>query len=175
MSELQSLSSAACHGPGSSLNTVMVTKLELEEQSAGHTSTDVILPSSRASDDSSNYHLPLATKIKKKLYLLVVDDSALNRRMIIKLLRDHICDQAVDGVDAVAKYKERVNLSKSIQTVSSSNNVNEDESSKGSKVYDAILMDFMMPIMDGPTATDIIKGMGYTGPVIGITGKSYNF
>ena len=45
-------------------------------------------------------------------------------------------------------------------------NINIDESSKGSKVYDAILMDFMMPNMDGPTATGIIKGMGYTGPVI---------
>ena len=173
VSELQSLTSAACHGPRSSLNTVMATKLELEEQLADRASADVTLRSSRASDDSSSYHLPLATKIKKKLYLLVVDDSALNRRMIIKLLGDHICDQAEDGVDAVAKYEERVNLSKSVQTVSSSNNVNEDESSKGSKVYDAILMDFMMPNMDGPTATEIIRGMGYTGPVIGITGKSY--
>ena len=71
-------------------------------------------------------------------------------------------------------YIERENLSKSIQTVSSSNNANEDESSKGSKVYDAILMDFMMPNKDGSTATEIIKGMGYTGPVIGITGKSYS-
>ena len=175
VSELQSLSSAACHSPRSSLNTVMATKLELEEQLADHTSTDVILPSSRASDDSSNYHLPLATKIKKKLYLLVVDDSALNRRMIIKLLGDHICDQAEDGIDAVAKYVERVNLSKSAQTVSSSDIVHIEESPKGCKLYDAILMDFMMPNMDGPTATEIIRGKGYTGPVIGITGKSYSY
>ena len=92
MSELQSLSSAACHGPGSNLNTLMATKVESEEQSADSAPTDVVLSSSRPSDDSSNYDLPLATKIKKQLFLLVVENSALNRRIIIKLLGDYICD-----------------------------------------------------------------------------------
>ena len=64
VSELQSLTSAACHGPGSSLYTVMATKLKSDEQLADRASADVTLRSSRASDESSNYHLPLATKIK---------------------------------------------------------------------------------------------------------------
>ena len=92
VSQPQSLSSAACHGPGSNLNTLMATKVESEEQSADSAPTDIVLSSSSPSDDSSNYDLPLATKIKKQLFLLVVDDSALNRRIIIKLLGDHICD-----------------------------------------------------------------------------------
>jgi CheY-like chemotaxis protein len=41
---------------------------------------------------------------------------------------------------AVEKYKEQ--LTKSTDT-------------KSTKMYDAILMDFMMPVCDGPTATKV--------------------
>ena len=175
--ELYSLGSTAFHAPQSNLSPVMATKVEVEEPSACHPSSNVALPSSCTSDDSSSCNLPLAMKIKKQLYLLVVDDSALNRRMIIKLLGDHICDQAVDGVEAVAKYMERVNLSSSNQAANDSDNVCAEEWSEGtssisSRIYDAILMDYMMPNMDGPTATKIIREIGYPGPIIGITGKS---
>ena len=43
VSELQSLRSAACHGPGSNLNTLMATEVESEEQSADSAPTDVVL------------------------------------------------------------------------------------------------------------------------------------
>ena len=37
--------------------------------------------------------------------------------------------------------------------------------------FDAILMDFIMPNMDGPTATRQLRTMGYTGVIFGVTGN----
>ena len=140
---------------------------QLSEPSSETESTKVAPLPASAFDDSSSSEFQPILKIVKQLHFLVVDDSALNRRMIIKLLGDHICDQAVDGVEAVAKYTESV----------STDDVPQSEITPpiSSKIYDAILMDFMMPNMDGPTATEFIRGMGYTGPVIGITGMCKTF
>ena len=86
--------------------------------------------------------------------LLIVDDSVLNRKMLLKTLRaaGHVCDEAEDGLIAVAKVKEMI--------------------SSDAKAYTAILMDFVMPNMDGPTATKEIRALGYTAPIFGVTGNT---
>ena len=43
---------------------------------------------------------------------------------------------------------------------------------KGLTTYDAILMDFVMPVLDGPDATKAIRDLGYIGPIIGCTGNT---
>jgi signal transduction histidine kinase len=89
--------------------------------------------------------------------VLVVDDSRLNRKLLCRLFRQsgYICDEAEDGLSAVEKVKEKMT------SVLSSE-----------KEYDAILMDFVMPVMDGPDATQIIRGLGYTGPIFGLTSNA---
>eukprot|EP01042_Synura_sphagnicola_P036702 gene36702-biopygen19928 len=41
--------------------------------------------------------------------------------------------------------------------------------------YDVIFMDFVMPNMDGPTATAEIRKMGFKGPIFGVTGNAQLF
>ena len=93
--------------------------------------------------------------IQKPVYhLLIVDDSSLNRKMLIKIFRvaGHTCDEAEDGVIAISKVKEKMALS--------------------SIPYNAILMDFVMPNMYGPTATKQIRSFGYKAPIFGVTGNT---
>ena len=80
-----------------------------------------------------------------------MDDSPLSRKMLTKTLiaSGHTCEEAEDGSIAVDKVKE-----------------------KGLTTYDAILMDFVMPVMDGPDATKAIRQLGFTNPIIGCTGNT---
>ena len=71
--------------------------------------------------------------------ILVVDDSPLNRKMLMKTLRaaGHTCEEAGDGREGVVMVQRRVDNS--------------------ATPYDVILMDFVMPVMNGPTATKVHK------------------
>ena len=93
--------------------------------------------------------------------LLVVDDSRLNRKMLCKILKNegHTTEEAEDGLIAIQKVKERMANREANCTI------------KGT-TYDAILMDFVMPNIDGPTATKAICAMGYQGPIFGVTGNA---
>ena len=91
------------------------------------------------------------------LEVLVVDDSRLNRKMLLKVLNKdgHRCTEAEDGLEAIERVKERIDFS----------------NGGHGKPYDAILMDFIMPNMDGPTAVKHIRSMGYKAPIFGVTGN----
>jgi CheY-like chemotaxis protein len=84
--------------------------------------------------------------------LLVVDDSAFNRKMVVRLLttQDHTCEQAEDGEVAVRKYLEMV---------------------ERGEPPDAILMDFEMPVLNGPRATARLRELGCECLILGVTGN----
>jgi len=84
---------------------------------------------------------------------LIVDDVLSNRKVLLRHMRNvfgHI-DEAEDGVQAVNCVKRAAE--------------------QGSP-YDVIFMDFVMPNMDGPTATAEIRSMGFKGPIFGVTGNA---
>lgn len=84
---------------------------------------------------------------------LCVDDSSLNRKFIGRFLEKyfskvHYC---VNGLEAV-EYMEK-SLIENLETIS------------------IIFMDNVMPVMDGLEATTKIRNLGYTGPIVGVTGN----
>ncbi len=93
----------------------------------------------------------------RKLAILVVEDNAINLRLITAALTraGHNVDTATDGQIALDKFKENS--------------------------YDAILMDIMMPVMDGLTSTreirkiesEKISGKGNRVKIIAITANAF--
>ncbi|KAJ3035813.1 kinase-regulated stress-responsive transcription factor skn7 [Rhizophlyctis rosea] len=81
--------------------------------------------------------------------VLVVDDDDINRKLSTKLLQVFGCsiDVAVDGLDAV----ERMGV--------------------GNK-YDIVLMDIVMPNLDGVSATQSIRKFDVTTPIISMTSNT---
>ncbi|RYZ73209.1 MAG: response regulator, partial [Proteobacteria bacterium] len=77
--------------------------------------------------------------------ILLVDDSEINRLLINRVLTKQglIVEMAVNGLEAVEKVTARP--------------------------YDAVLMDIQMPVMDGRTATQKLRELGYSLPIIALT------
>ena len=84
--------------------------------------------------------------------ILVVDDAASNRKMLIRILKanGYVCQEAEDGQQAIDRYVESV---------------------EKREFFSAIIMDFEMPVMNGPTATGHLRAMGCTVPILGVTGN----
>ncbi|KAJ1430410.1 histidine kinase-like ATPase [Ochromonadaceae sp. CCMP2298] len=85
-------------------------------------------------------------------HLLVVDDAVSNRKLLVRILngRGYICREAVDGQQALDVYKQMC--------------------ADGEHPC-AVLMDFEMPRMNGPTATSHLREMGCDCFIIGVTGN----
>ena len=85
--------------------------------------------------------------------ILVVDDAPLNRTMLIRLLRTR-CSSSAEAEDGcVAVEMIRQSMAQNAQ-------------------FDIVLMDYCMPEMDGPSATRIIRDMGFKGLILGVTGNA---
>ncbi|KAK4488132.1 hypothetical protein RD792_003874 [Penstemon davidsonii] len=85
----------------------------------------------------------------KKIRALVVDDDRLVRRIHGMLLTRFGME-----TNAVENGKEAVDLFAS------------------GKCYDLVFMDMDMPIMDGPKATQMLREMGVSSTIVGVTSRS---
>ena len=85
---------------------------------------------------------------------MIVDDSLSNRKMMSRLLakRHFQVDEAPDGLEALSRVRSSF--------------------ADKTPLYDVIIMDFVMPNMDGPTATREIRALGYSGIIVGVTGNA---
>lgn len=90
--------------------------------------------------------------------VLVVDDTVSNRKMLIRLLKNRgcTCVEAGNGQEALDVYNDALK---------------GEELSFGLEPFDAILMDYEMPVKNGPQATKELREKGCAGFIVGITGN----
>jgi osomolarity two-component system response regulator SKN7 len=120
-------------------------------------SNSLIATGTAASLPSSSSSGPRKLRVRRSTYVpgwavpprvLLVDDDAVSRKLSSKFLKVFGCtiDVAVDGVGAVNK----MNLEK----------------------YDLVLMDIVMPKLDGVSATNLIRKFDQGTPIISMTSNS---
>ena len=112
------------------------------------------------------------------LHALVVEDSKVARTMLVKLLKSLKCttDEAEDGAVAVKMVSAVINHEADHRNENTEmhNIFDKTDALHALKppMYDFILCDSVMPVMDGPTAAQNIRAMGYDKPIIGVTGNT---
>ena len=86
------------------------------------------------------------------LRVLVVDDSVTNRKLCRRLLErnGHTTEGACDGKEAVGMVKKSL---------------------LSGTFYDCILLDYEMPVMNGPDACQLMRKMGCSSYIAGVTGN----
>ena len=98
---------------------------------------------------------PSADESGDRPRMLVVEDSAPTRKMLVNLLRQLGIDsrEASNGLEALRACAA----------------VTSEPGGSAATPFDAILMDKEMPVMDGHQATEQLRRMGVKSPIVGIT------
>ncbi len=88
----------------------------------------------------------------KSKRLLIVDDAPTNRKIVHKMLKGKfaVIEEAENGEVAVNKYLEHL----------------QDKTP-----FDVVMMDFLMPVMNGLEATKIIRSFEHPTIIVGVTGN----
>ena len=88
----------------------------------------------------------------KDLRLLVVDDSMMSRKMVVRLLSPKFRDvvEVADGQEAVDQVIHAIEIN---------------------TPFDVVLMDSQMPRMSGLEAAKELRRLGFTGAIMGLTGN----
>jgi CheY-like chemotaxis protein len=114
-----------------------------------------------------------ATSLK---HVLIVDDSVVNRKMLKKYCASFFeqCDEAVNGLDAMRKIERYYSLyqESTKKDLISEANTTDSLPPLHAFGYDAIILDYMMPEMNGLQVMEELQRMKYRGKVIGLTGNT---
>ena len=144
----------ASEGPG--LGSTFSIELPLYRQIATHalistakTSDRMEMKDEKANGETASTHHAVPVSVPR---VLVVDDAVSNRKMLIRLLkaRGYECEQAEDGQQAIDVYRALQNNKEPVNT---------------------IVMDYEMPVMNGPTATKKLRELGCKCLIVGVTGN----
>ena len=108
-----------------------------------------------------------------EMRILVVDDCALNRKMVTRTLKQHnigaIIENACDGLEVL----DILGVPEEPEYVTQGDIENRiRRSSSTSSPYDVIILDENMTYMNGSVAVSKLREHGYKGLVVGLTGSA---
>jgi CheY-like chemotaxis protein len=134
-----------------------------------------IVPFKQLNSDSIPAGLDLSHEFRD-LNILIVDDAKMIVKVVSRLLaaKGAKCTTAEDGAEAMKLVEERLSRHLSAMHIAQDDGLPVHHTCATGH-FDAILMDFVMPVCDGPTATKKLREEGYDGLIIGVTGNMMPF
>jgi len=98
------------------------------------------------------------TTVSRPRKVLVVEDVASNRKLLLRLLEraGHACAAAENGQEAIDMYFDDLESGKG---------------EEGHEAFDTILMDYEMPVLNGPDASKKLRDRGCNAFIVGVTGN----
>jgi CheY-like chemotaxis protein len=98
--------------------------------------------------------------------ILIVDDSAMNRKMLKRLLTERVAVSPISG------EKYHYNITEYEDGLEALNRITHDLEQGISHLVKIILIDYQMPVMDGIVAVKAMRDKGYRGYIVMITGNA---
>jgi CheY-like chemotaxis protein len=141
-----------------------------KEQSHQQQSTNQI-EHSKIQQSPIQIETPLSPQSRSSLRILVVDDVKSIRKLFARALSNqgHSCDTACDGQECVDLFTKK---SEGFPSSTPLGSLVPVPVAVDACPYDLVLMDSEMPVMNGPTATKIIRSLGFKELVVfGVTGN----
>lgn len=163
------------HSDGLGLGTTFELELPLYEQNAltnnwsveGNDTNSCLetFPTSKRTEQTTS----IATNtdnVASNLRILVVDDVYSNRKLLRRLLekQGHTCTEAEDGQKAIELWK-------SSRKGSNDSDTQDDSELQPFASFDTILMDYEMPVLNGPSAAQEMRRLGCHLFIVGVTGN----
>ncbi|GMI56862.1 hypothetical protein ScalyP_jg2931 [Parmales sp. scaly parma] len=96
-----------------------------------------------------------------KLNVLIVDDQKMNTKLLKRMVKNlGVSEENIvccyDGVEAVEIYEQR----------------KENENENGQGMFDVVFLDHEMPRKTGSEVTSELRGKGFEGRIVGVTGNA---
>jgi CheY-like chemotaxis protein len=117
--------------------------------------------------ETSGVPLPKLSSAEQSYFhdrtILICDDSDLARKMLRKYLIGKGCKECYEAKNGL----EALDMIHEWTEAAADGVINGDKH----PVVDFILMDYIMPVLQGPEATQRIRELGFTNPIIGVTGN----
>jgi len=104
-------------------------------------------------EKTQNVNTLVIKEVKQRLNILICDDNTLTLKLMSKIMSKlgHDSDTAFDGIDALDKVKQ---------------------AQSENKLYDLIFMDNQMPRLNGKETIVEMRRLGFTLPIVTITGDA---
>jgi len=137
--------------PEGSYANAVLSEQEKNRQGAGQsnsqllTGLDIRLPKKQSEEMSAGKGRPL-----RNSRILVVEDMAVNQAIMATLLRDAGAQVAIADNGAMGVQKVMQDMDNGL-------------------LFDVVLMDMQMPVMDGYEATTFLRKHGYQRPIVAVT------